>query len=131
MVVGLLAALAVQAVSGLFGNDEIFNFGPLSGYVSKQDSLALTSLHKKLFYWIVAAIAIHIVAVIAHHVLWREKLVQAMVTGKKTVRSASLAAQDIKSSRSWLAAIIVIAIAGGLAYVVGHAPAPEDESSFQ
>jgi len=60
MVVTLLAALGIQAFSGLFGNDEIFNVGPLYGYVSKEVSLQLTSLHRKLFYWIMAAAAIHI-----------------------------------------------------------------------
>ncbi len=42
MVVFLLAALFAQGVSGLFANDEIFNTGPLYGYVSDGTSLALT-----------------------------------------------------------------------------------------
>ncbi|SFK00237.1 cytochrome b/b6 domain-containing protein [Methylocapsa palsarum] len=130
MVLAFLAALGLQAATGLFGNDEIFNSGPLYGYVSKQASLALTSLHKKLFYWIAAFIAVHVAAVLAHHFLWREKLVHAMITGRKTI-NGSLAAESIRSSRSWLAAILVLALAGGLSYVVTHAPPAEDESTFQ
>jgi cytochrome b len=130
MVLAFLAALGLQAATGLFGNDEIFNFGPLYGYVSKQASLALTSLHKKLFYWIAAFIGVHIVAVVAHHFLWREKLVHAMITGRKTIKG-SLAIEPIRSSRTWLAAILVLALAGGLSYVVSHAPPVEDDSAFQ
>lgn len=130
MVVAFLVALGLQAATGLFGNDEIFNYGPLYGYVSKQASLALTSLHKKLFYWIAAFIAIHVAAVLAHHFLWREKLVHAMITGHKPLRDPA-SADSITSSRTWLAAILVLALAGGLSYVVSHAPPAEDDSTFQ
>jgi cytochrome b len=130
MVVVFLAALGAQSVTGLFGNDEIFNFGPLYGYVSKSVSLALTSLHKKLFYWILAAIAAHVVAVVAHNVLWREKLIHAMITGRKAGTELS-SAEAIKSSRTWLALIVVAALGGGLAYIVTHAPPAEDDGAFQ
>jgi cytochrome b len=129
MVLAFLAALAVQAATGLFGNDEILNFGPLYGYVSNAASLALTSLHKKLFYWIAALIAIHIAAVLAHHFLWREQLVHAMITGRKSIKGSS--AEPIKSSRTWLAAVLVLALAGGLSYVVSHAPPADDEATLQ
>ena len=62
MIMGLLAALLAQALLGLFGNDEIFNFGPLYGYVSNARSVALTSLHRRLFYGILAAIVLHVAA---------------------------------------------------------------------
>ena len=42
MVLALLFGAFIQASSGLFANDEIFNTGPLVGYVSKEASLALT-----------------------------------------------------------------------------------------
>jgi cytochrome b len=130
MVLAFLVALGLQAATGLFGNDEIFNFGPLYGYVSKQASLALTSLHKKLFYWIAAFVAIHIVAVLAHHFLWREKLVHAMITGRKTIKGSVLA-EPLRSSRTWLAAVLVVALAGGLSYIVTHAPPAEDDFTSQ
>ena len=41
MVVFLLLALLAQGITGLFANDEIFNTGPLYGYIS--DSLSLRS----------------------------------------------------------------------------------------
>jgi cytochrome b len=121
MVVTLLLALAIQAASGLFGNDEIFNVGPLYGYVSKELSLQLTSLHRQLFWWIAAAAGLHILAVIAHHVFRREKLVQAMITGRKPAYGLDKAV-GIHSSRTWLAVVLNIALAVALAWVVNHAP---------
>jgi cytochrome b len=123
----LLIALGAQAVSGLFGNDDIFNTGPLAGYVDKGLSLQLTSLHRHLFYWIAAATAIHILAVIAHHIFKRENLILAMITGLKPHDSVP-DGEIIHSSRTWLAALLVVALAGALWWIVGHAPT--DDGSF-
>ncbi|MGO9673453.1 MAG: cytochrome b/b6 domain-containing protein [Methylocella sp.] len=129
MVLALLVAAGVQATLGLFGNDDIFNVGPLAGYVSKDLSLQLTSIHRRLFYGIVVAIAVHVVAVIAHHVFAREKLVHAMITGRKP--KEVLAERDaIASSRSWLAALLTVVFALALAFVVSHAPAVADDGLF-
>src|SRR4051812_26786565 len=57
MVVFLLAALLSQGITGLFANDEIFNTGPLYGYVSDATSLALTSWHRRVFGLILGAAA--------------------------------------------------------------------------
>jgi cytochrome b len=127
MVVMFLMALGAQAVSGLFGNDDIFNTGPLAGYVDKGLSLQLTSLHRHLFYWIAAATAIHILAVIAHHIFKRENLILAMITGLKPHDSVP-DGEIIHSSRTWLAALLVVALAGALWWIVAHAPI--DDGSF-
>jgi cytochrome b len=121
MVVALLLALAVQAVSGLFGNDEIFNVGPLTGYVSADFSLQLTSLHRKLFLGIGAAVGLHVLAVLAHLVFKRERLLRAMVTGRKPSHHFG-DAEPIHSSRTWLAGVLVVALSLVLAWVIGHAP---------
>jgi cytochrome b len=122
MVVVLLLALGIQAALGLFGNDEIVNVGPLYGYVSDALSLRLTSLHRHLFYWIAAAIGLHIAAVLAHRVLHGERLVKAMISGRKP--SHIVGAHDaIHASRIWLAALVVALLVGALAWVVKTAPA--------
>jgi cytochrome b len=125
MVVMLLIALGAQAVSGLFGNDDIFNTGPLAGYVDKELSLWLTSLHRHLFYWIAAATAVHVLAVVAHHVFRRENLVVAMITGCKP-RHCVPEGEIIHSSRTWLAALLVVALAGALWWIVANAPIDDD-----
>lgn len=127
MVVLLLAMLLVQAVIGLFGNDEIFNFGPLYGYVSNARSLALTSLHRKLFYWILAAIALHVLAVAYHRFFKGERLVSAMWHGRKPAAVVP-AAEAIRSSRLWLALLLLAVLSAALAWIVIHAPVPATDS---
>jgi cytochrome b len=127
MVVFLLIVLAAQAITGLFSNDEIFNVGPLYGYVTKDLSLRLTSLHRHLFYWIAAAIAMHVLAVAGHRVFDQSDLVRAMITGRKA-RQHAAEVESISSSRTWLAALMIIVIAAGLAWIIGHAPAAVDDT---
>lgn len=121
MVVTLLATLGVQAVAGLFANDEIFNAGPFAALVSKEGSLRLTGLHKTLFYWIAAAVALHVGAVLLHVFVKDENLVRAMITGKKpghAVRHSDV----IYSSRVLLAVAIVCAVSVAFAAALDAAP---------
>lgn len=122
MVIALLAGAGVQAVTGLFSNDDIINVGPLYGYVTKDQSLAMTSVHSKLFYVLVAAIAAHVLAVVAHKVFKGENLARAMITGKKPADLAP-PQEAISSSRLWLAAPLALLVAAALAWIILHAPA--------
>jgi cytochrome b len=121
MVLTLLLALGAQASFGLFANDEIFNAGPLVGLISKQHSLLLTSLHSKLFYWIGAAVVLHVAAVLIHVAIKREPLVRAMITGRKPAHIVS-ANEEIASSRSWVALAIFLTITAALATGLYFAP---------
>ena len=121
MIVVLLLSLLVQALSGLFANDEIVNLGPLYAYVSNAQSLALTALHRKLFYWIMGAVGLHIAAVIAHRVFKRENLLLPMWTGRKPAAEVK-PEEEISSSRLWLAVGIVVTVIGVLSWTLVHAP---------
>jgi cytochrome b len=129
MIVTLLGMLGIQALLGLVADDEIFNTGPLSGYVSHEVSLRLTSIHRIMFYWIAAAIAIHILAVLAHTFLAQENLIRAMLTGHKSAPSAT-SRDHIHTSRTWLAVLVTIALSAGLAWIIGNAPVPDDSGSI-
>ncbi|GGY71779.1 hypothetical protein GCM10011613_15820 [Cellvibrio zantedeschiae] len=122
MVIVLLLASLIQGVSGLFTNDEILNVGPLYAYVSDELSLKLTSLHRQLFYWILGAILLHIVAVLVHVFIKRDNIIKAMFTGKKAQQDHAVDQTPISSSRIWLAIIIVIILALVLAWIISHAP---------
>ena len=119
MVIFLLGSLLVQGVTGLFSNDEIFNVGPLYGYIDNELSLQLTRLHGNLFYWILAAIGLHVAAVLFHVKVKREPLINAMIHGKKPLEHGEV---GIDSSRVWLALGIVVVISVILAAVVWYAP---------
>jgi cytochrome b len=121
MVIFLLFALAAQGITGLFANDEIFNTGPLYGYVSDGLSLRLTSWHRRLFDWILIAVALHVAAVIAHRLFMKEDLIGPMFSGRKRANLVG-EHQAIESSRLWLAALLLGAIVGSVSWLVTNAP---------
>jgi len=82
-ILAMLAALLVQAVTGLFANDDIFTEGPLYPWVSKATSDLLTRIHKFNQWVIVALVAVHVLAVFFYLFRKRENLIGPMVTGKK------------------------------------------------
>ena len=79
----MLVLVLVQAVTGLFADDDIFFEGPLNGWVSNKTADLLTSIHHLNFNLLIAIIAIHIVAVLWYWVWKRQNLVWPMVTGYK------------------------------------------------
>lgn len=82
-VVAMLTLLLAQSLTGLFATDDISLYGPLSERVSVDTAERLTSLHKTLTDVLVAMIALHLVAVSWYSVWKRERLVPAMLSGRK------------------------------------------------
>lgn len=118
MVLLLLLALLTQGVFGLFGNDDILNVGPLFGYVSTEVSSMLTSWHRQLFYWIAAAVAVHVLAVVLHVVVKKHDLIRPMLTGRYEARGVA------RSTRvHWIAIAMLCASVAALAVVIVTAPA--------
>lgn len=120
-VVAMLGLLGLQAATGLFANDEIMNAGPFYGWISPATSNRLTSLHHANSDWLLALIALHVLAVCWYAFVRRRALVRAMVTGAKDARVVSVA-DAISGSRLPLALAIVALLAGALALVVSAAP---------
>lgn len=121
MVLALLALLLVQALTGLFANDQIMSTGPLYGHVTGATSDRLTTFHKQLFNLLLVAIALHVVAALAYLFFKHENLILPMLTGRK---SGSVVAPEerIAASRSWLAALILATLGAVLYVVIQRAP---------
>jgi cytochrome b len=83
MVLVMLAIVAVQAVTGLFSNDDGETEGPLMHLVSKDTSDWLSSIHVRNFTIIEALIVLHLIAIITYAVLKRQNLVWPMIRGTK------------------------------------------------
>jgi cytochrome b len=121
----LLGLLLGQACTGLFASDaDVFEYGPLTGYVSQQLSRELTGWHEEIAEFMLAFIGLHVAAVLAHLALKRENLIRPMFTGRKPAAQVP-AGEGIASSRLWLALIIVVLLALALAWVVRSAPVAE------
>jgi len=90
MVVLLLASALLQAVTGLFSNDDIATEGPLYDKVSKATSDAITAVHTTNAVVLLALIGLHVAAVLFYLLYKRENLVLPMFTGVKRVSAQAL-----------------------------------------
>lgn len=104
----MLLSIGVQAVTGLFADDEIFTQGPLASRVSGETSSLLTTVHNYNFYVLLALIALHVVAILYYLLVRRENLIGPMFTGRKYVQVASPAPTPMGGS---LRAVTVLLIA--------------------
>ncbi len=109
-VLALLAALAVQATMGLFGNDDILYEGPLYSLVSHHLSGRLTGWHQLFFNVVLALVIVHVTAVVAYAVLLKTDLIRPMVTGWKFV-PAEYAPERIARTPAWIAAVLFVGCA--------------------
>ncbi|MCU0804871.1 MAG: cytochrome b/b6 domain-containing protein [Burkholderiales bacterium] len=112
-VLGMLAALALQAGTGLFVDDEIATQGPLNKYVSGATAALLTTIHRMNAKIVVALVALHVAAVVFHALARREDLVRPMLHGRKHwVGDAD------HGHASPILGAVIAAIAGGLVYIL-------------
>jgi cytochrome b len=102
-IIAMLLALLVQATTGLFANDDIVTEGPLSDWVSKATSDALTRVHKLNQEVIIIFVSIHVLAVFFYLFYKRENLVKPMITGVKAWHGTG---SPPPTGSNWLAAVI-------------------------
>lgn len=120
-VVLMLGLLLAQAGTGLFANDQVFETGPLFGYVEVATSDRLTTIHKQVFDVLVVVIGVHVLAVFAHLFLQRDNLIRPMITGRKPSDRVP-SGEQIDGSRLWLAGVLLAGLVGTLAMIVTSAP---------
>ncbi len=108
MVLVLLGLLAAQTITGLFANDDIFSQGPLAHLVSGDTSAALTSLHRKLFDYLLIAAGFHILAVL-YYMIRGENLITPMFSGRKPEALIDPAERgEVKMAPLWLAVLLFV-----------------------
>jgi cytochrome b len=110
MVVALLALLTVQVGSGLFSNDDGNTEGPLAQFVSKQTSDLLSDLHGLNFNFLIAAVAVHVIAIALYVRIKGHNLVLPMISGKKRLPAATRAPRIASTLLAVLAAAASAAI---------------------
>lgn len=80
-VIALLSVILLQALSGTLSTDDIIYDGPLYNVFPMFTKFA-GSLHQFLPPLILFLIALHLIAIVCHHIFFKEKLVSQMITGK-------------------------------------------------
>jgi cytochrome b len=127
-VVLMLAAVLVQAATGLFASDDILVEGPLYRYVSGATSEWLTSVHRSNFDALLVLAAIHVAAVAFYRLFKRQGLTGPMLTGRKRLpRTAVQPGPGSGPGRAATArprtphpalAIVVLALCAGAVWLV-------------
>ena len=86
MVMLLLALLLGQGLTGIFVDNEVADQGPLSEATPARIANLITALHDRLLWHsLLAAAALHVIAILVYAVAKRHKLLSPMITGRKTL----------------------------------------------
>ncbi|MBE7158626.1 MAG: cytochrome b/b6 domain-containing protein [Rhodospirillales bacterium] len=111
----MLLAVMAQATTGLFTTDDTLAQGPLYDHVSEAVSRSAGSYHAKGL-WIIAALAtVHILANLTYQFALREKLITAMLTGRKPA-GRYVDQQQAQIAPAWRAVLCLglsVALVGG------------------
>lgn len=83
MVLLLLALLLGETLSGLYVNNDVADDGPFTEWVPAWISNAITALHTILWDALLAAVALHLLAIALYAALKGHNLLRPMLTGRK------------------------------------------------
>lgn len=119
MVLAMLAALSLQAVTGLFADDEVRTQGPLAASVAESTVRLMTRIHSWNEWFVVALVAVHVVAIATYQWGLRRDLVGPMVHGMNESASAPRMA-----ATAWAVAVLAAAVALVYYVVVIYPAAP-------
>jgi cytochrome b len=125
-VFALLGLLALQATTGLFGNDDIAFAGPLNHLVDDTLGSRVTGWHRLLAYGLFVLMGLHLLAIAFHVVVKRHRLIRPMITGLSDIDAGTPVPRPARGrGRFALLAAVSLAAAGVLVLArVGDAPAP-------
>jgi cytochrome b len=124
MILSLLLVLLVQAVTGLFGNDDSDYEAPLSHWLSHDTSSLITTLHAYNFDLLLGLIGLHVAAVLTHQLLRRDDMIRAMFTGVKMGVAGATAGRMESTWRALVLLGFMVAFVYGLLWMGGGASIP-------
>ena len=84
-VLALLLSVGLQAVTGLFANDDIAFEGPFAKYISSETIELLTSIHRQNEKALIILIALHLCAILYYQKFKGENLIKPMIGGDKEI----------------------------------------------
>jgi cytochrome b len=84
-VLALLFSVGLQAVTGLFANDDIAFEGPFAKFISSGTVELLTSIHRQNEIVLIILIALHLCAILYYQKFKGENLIKPMLVGDKEI----------------------------------------------
>ena len=122
MILSLLLGLLVQAITGLFGNDDSGYEAPLAHWLGHSDSSLMTALHAYNFDLLLALVGLHVAAVITHQVLRPDDMIKAMFTGVKTSVTGATSVRMVSTWRALVLLGLMAAFVYALLWIGGGEP---------
>ncbi|MFK7913585.1 MAG: cytochrome b/b6 domain-containing protein [Pseudomonadales bacterium] len=124
----LLGLTALQALTGLFVDDDILYVGLYQPAVSAALSERLTNLHHANFDWLLAAIALHVAAILFYLLFKRQNLIMTMISGRQpAAQSGSAGARPV----AWWRVLLAVGIAVAIVWcMISFAPEPVYDDYF-
>lgn len=108
MVILLLVLITLQWFAGLFTSDEVFWFGPLNQYANDHWISIMRDIHHTLPNILLLLVGLHTLAVLYHELCLKERLILAMIHGKKSSHHGHI---EIKSPRWGVIFSMLVALA--------------------
>ena len=122
-VFAMLGLLALQAGTGLFGNDDIAFAGPLNHLVGDAVGERVTGWHRLLADGLFVLLALHVAAITFHVLVKRHRLVRPMVTGRGVQEPGVVPPSSRPRTKAALPVAVGVAAAGVFALSwIGRAP---------
>lgn len=115
MILLMLAAFLVQAVSGLFSDDEISTQGPLALRVSNAMVSRMSALHSYNEWVLVALATLHLAAIATYAFAFRAPLVPAMVHGWSAHARGT---GDLRMAPTWRGVVLLVLCAAFVYWLV-------------
>jgi len=115
MVLLLLALLLGETLSGLYVANDIADVGPLTEAVPARVANAIESAHAILWTALLAAIALHVLAIAGFATIKGQNLLRPMITGTKTLPAEVASPRMVSPAR---AALLLMGCVAGAALLV-------------
>lgn len=103
----LLAAVAAQAITGLYATDDIFTEGPMVRHADDATVDALSGLHHTLYWGVLALIALHLLAHLVY-ALRGDATPLSMFTGRKRVAAEPVRHLPVRAALTAAASAAVV-----------------------
>jgi cytochrome b len=127
MVLLMLLLVAIQAGTGLFTTDAVVWAGPYNPSVSESTAGVLSTVHNWNFNFIIAAVCLHVAAIVFYALYKKQNLVVPMLNGHKA--AALVPEHEAISSSQLFKALVVCLVAAGFVYwLLAHAPVVPDNT---
>lgn len=93
----MLILVFLQAVTGLFSNDDIMTEGPLVHLVSEKTSNLLSEWHEINFFLLAIMVLLHLVAIGWYSLIKKKPMIKTMITGYSAETGSELPETSHKS----------------------------------